>query len=311
MLYCLHLKTDTNYYERFMIFSLLIVNYNTEHYIEKLLNSILDQSMAATNFEIIISNNVQNDQLTTMLTDNNFFEKLNIRVVALAQNIGFGRGTNAAAQQAQAEHLLIINPDILLTDNNYLIDMWDFIQRHPNYGVISSQVLNDDGRDGSDYDRFEFSETFGFDNEICWFEGSLMFIQKSVFKDIEGFDDDFFMYSEDVDLCYRIKKRGLALIKNDSLSVYHKGGSSEPYKDYDFYHRWYKSKLLFMHKHYTPEQFDKFINQLSKQQYIKKLRYRTFGYLSSHYKQKTVQPQVMLDIIDNIKTSSANYLYPS
>ncbi|WP_201584158.1 glycosyltransferase family 2 protein [Psychrobacter jeotgali] len=292
-----------------MIFSLLIVNYNTEYYIEKLLNSILTQSMAESDFEIIISNNVQNDKLDQMLAKNHFFERLNIRLVPLSQNIGFGRGTNAAAQQAQAEHLLIINPDIILTDNDYLQAMWQFIQAHPDYGVISSQVLDDDGHDGSAYSRFEFTETFGFENQICWFEGSLMFIQKSVFEDIGGFDDDFFMYSEDVDLCYRIKKQGLALIKNNSMSVYHKGGASEPYRDYGFYNRWYKSKLLFMHKHYDQEQFAKFIDDLSKKQRIKRLRYRTLGLASPHYRQKIVQPQAMLDIISDIKSSSAKCLY--
>lgn len=293
-----------------MKFSLLIVNYNTENYIQELLFSLIDQTMPKSEFEIIISNNVQNNKLSEMLLNNNFHDIFNIEVRQMHDNIGFGCATNAASELANAKHLLIINPDVLMTDNNYLTSMYHFTQCHPNYGVISSQVLNDDGRDGSDYHYFEFSETFGFDNQICWFEGSLMFIRKSVFEDIRGFDDDFFMYSEDVDLCYRIKKKGLELVKNNSMSVYHKGGSSEPYKDYDFYHRWYKSKLLFMHKHYNQEQFDSFISRLNQQQRIKKLRYRTFGYISNHYKQKIVQPQVMLDIINNIKASSASCLYP-
>lgn len=293
-----------------MKLSLLIVNYNTEHYIEKLLKSLLNQSMLTEDFEIIISNNVQNDILVQMLDLNNFFEKLNLKVVPLLKNVGFGSATNVAAQQACADHLLIINPDVLMINNSYLDAMYQFIQCYPDYGVISSQVLNDDGHDGSDYRHFEFFEKFGFDDEICWFEGSLMFIQKSVFEDVDGFDDDFFMYSEDVDLCYRIKKQGLELFKNDSLSVYHKGGASEPYKDYDFYYRWYKSKLLFMHKHYNQEQFTKFISELNKKQHIKRLRYRTLAFVSNHYKQKIVQPQVMLDIINNIKVSSAKCLYP-
>lgn len=288
-----------------MIFSLLIVNYNTERYIKDLLHSIINQSMAMSDFEIIISNNVQNDKLTQMLADNNFYQQLNIKVVALPKNIGFGSATNAAAQLAKAEHLLIINPDVLLTDSQYLQDMWQFIQSHPNYGVISSQVINDDGRDGSDYRRFEFGETFGFDKQICWFEGSLMFIKKSVFEQVDGFDEDFFMYCEDVDLCYRLKTLGLPLIKNNELSVYHKGGSSEPYKDYDFYYRWYRSKLLFMHKHYTQAQFEALLKRLKKDQRLKKLRYQVLSRVAAHYQQKIVQPQVMLNLIDEITTSSA------
>src|SRR5690606_358211 len=104
-----------------------------------------------------------------------------------------------------------------------------------------------------------------------------IFITKELFEKLEGFDNDFFMYCEDVDLCYRIRKQGFPLIKNSDLSVYHKGGSSEPNKDYAFYHRWYKSKILFMHKHYNANQFDSFIKSLERSLKIKKIRYIALG----------------------------------
>lgn len=292
-----------------MKFSLLIVNYNTESYIKALLDSLRDQTMSKSDFEIIISNNVQNDKLEEMIKSNGYFDVFNIKLIQMNDNIGFGRATNAAAALANAKHLLIINPDILMTDEQYLSSMYQFILNNPDYGVISSKILNDDGRDGCDYYTYEFSESFGYDNEVCWFEGSLMFIRVEIFKAVNGFDDDFFMYCEDVDLCYRIKKHGLQLIKNNELSVYHKGGSSEPNKDYAFYHRWYKSKILFMHKRYTQNEFNNFIKSLENSLKVKKLRYMALGAFSKKYKHKVLKTQVMLEIVKKTIDTSASCLY--
>ena len=292
-----------------MKFSLLIVNYNTESYIEALLDSLRVQTMSQSDFEIIISNNVQNKKLKEMIENNSFRDVFNIKIVQMHDNIGFGRATNAAAEIAVAKHLLIINPDILMTDKNYLDLMYDFILSNPNYGAISSKILNDDGRDGCEYYSYEFSESFDYNDEICWFEGSLIFIKEALFKKLKGFDDDFFMYCEDEDLCYRIKKQGFPLIKNSELSVYHKGGSSEPNKDYAFYHRWYKSKILFMHKHYTNNQFNSFIENLEGSLRVKKLRYVALGVFSKKYKHKVLKTQVMLEIVKETIDNSASCLY--
>lgn len=291
-----------------MKLSLLTVNYNTEKYLEALLKSLKQQTMSFDDFEVIISNNVQNDKLDQMIKENDF-EVLNIKVVNMESNVGFGKATNAAAKEAKGEHLLIINPDILMTDDNYLLSMYEFILETPDYGIISSKILNDEGRDGCDHYSYEFSEKFGFENEICWIEGSLMFIRKDTFNLVGGFDDDFFMYSEDVDLSYRIKKQGLPLIKNEKLSVYHKCGASEPNKDYAFYHRWYKSRILFMHKHYSEQQFNSFLKGLDRKLKLKKIRYNALSVFSDNYKHKVLRTQVMQDIIKKTMTDSASWLY--
>ena len=128
-----------------MKFSLLIVNYNTESYIEALIYSLLEQTISKSDFEIIISNNVQNNALEEMISKNNFYDIINIKVLQIDKNVGFGRATNVAAELANGEHLLIINPDVLMTDNNYLSSMYQFIIENQNYGVVSSRILNDDG----------------------------------------------------------------------------------------------------------------------------------------------------------------------
>lgn len=293
-----------------MKFSLLIVNYNTESYIEALIYSLLKQTIPKSNFEIIISNNVQNKNLEEMISKNSFYDIINIKVIQIDKNIGFGRATNAAAELADGEHLLIINPDVLMTDNNYLSLMYQFIIKNQDYGVISSNILGDNGHDMCEHYNYEFSENFGYKNEICWFQGSLLFIRKNLFKEINGFDDDYFMYCEDVDICYRIKKRGLPLIKNEELSVYHKGGSSEPVREHDFYRRWHKSRILFMHKHYNKNEFNEFINDFYKKEKLLSIRYTILDAIfPNRYKIAAIDHQIMLETVKKTIDSSTEYLY--
>ena len=289
--------------------SILIVNYNTETYIHSLLVSIINQSMIKKNFEIIISNNVQNTNLTQMIEKNSLDQKLNIKVLQMISNIGFGRAMNEAAKASRAEHLLIINPDVLLDDINYLDKMLDYLISNPNYGVATSRAFNDDGEYENDRYTYEFFDNLGYDDQVCWFQGSLLFIRRDVFKELGGFDKDYFMYCEDEDLCYRIKNKGYSLLKNHKLSFYHKGGASEPNQDYDYYYRHFKSMLLFMHKHKEERFFNEFIKELNKKNIKRVKRYVVLGKFSHKYRNRGLKAQVMHDITYKILENSAKYLY--
>lgn len=289
--------------------SLLIVNYNTEKYIHSLLVSIIKQTMIKEDFEIIISNNVQNTNLTQMIEKNGLDQELNIKVLQMISNIGFGRAMNEAAKASYAEHLLIINPDVLLNDTNYLDEMLNYLTSNPNYGVATSRAFNDEGEYKNDRYTYEFFDNLGYDDQICWFQGSLLFIKHNVFKEVGGFDKDYFMYCEDEDLCYRIKNKGYPLLKNSKLIFYHKGGASEPSQDYDYYYRHFKSMLLFMHKHKGECFFNDFIKELNKKNIKRIKRYAVLGKFSYKYRARGLKAQVMHDITHKILKNSAKCLY--
>lgn len=289
--------------------SMLIVNYNTEKYIHDLLVSIIKQTMTKEDFDIIISNNVQNNNLTQMIEKNGLDQELNIKVLQMISNIGFGRAMNEAAKASCAEHLLIINPDVLLNDTNYLDEMLDYLTSNPDYGVATSRAFNDDGEYKNDRYNYEFFDNLGYDNQICWFQGSLFFIKRDVFKELDGFDKDYFMYCEDEDLCYRIKNKGYSLLKNYNLSFYHKGGASEPSQDYDYYYRHFKSMFLFMHKHKGEYFFNEFIEELNKKNIKRVKRYAVLGKFSYKYRARGLKAQVMHDITHKILKNSARWLY--
>ena len=293
-----------------MRLSILIVNYNTETYIEKLLVDLKEQSLSSNDYEIIITNNVQNEKLRSTLQNNSEIQSLNIKIVDSERNLGFGRAMNLAAQHAQGNELLIANPDLRMLSKDYLENLLKNAKAQAKYGVITTQVLNDDNKDTSEYQYYEFKNNLGYENQTNWFCGALLLIKKEIFEKISGFDPDFFMYCEDEDLCLRLKQIDLPLIKIEELSIYHKGGSSEPLKDYAFYHRWFKSKILFAYKHYTSNDFNKILNDLEKQSVKKAKLYNALKFTgSAKYKSRYDKWSAMKDCIQKTRNESADWLY--
>lgn len=283
-----------------MKLSILIVNYNTESFIKKLLLSLKNQTLNKNDFEIIIVNNVQNSKLNEMVDEGQFQNIFNLYVYDSGDNLGFGKAMNLASRYAKGEHLLLMNPDILMLQDNYLEQLLQCANKYPNYGVISTQILDDNKKDVSTYYYYEFKQTFGYDGEICWFQGSLLLIRPNIYQQLGGFDPDFFMYCEDVDLCLRIKKLGLDLVKINELSVYHFGGASEPNHDYNYYHRYIKSQILFARKHYKKEHFDNLICYLRKKSRSRIMLYFLTANFIKKHSQRLAKNKAMYDIVYNL-----------
>lgn len=294
-----------------MKLSLLVVNYNTESYIAELLHDLTLQTLDKQSFEVILVNNVQNQRLQNMLDEFDFAKKLNISLIPSSKNVGFGRAMNFGASFAKGEHLLITNPDIRISTTTLLQDLLQHTVSHHDYGIMTCKILDDQQHDQSTAYDYEFNQSLEFKNEICWFQGSFLLIKASTFQRLHGFDPDFFMYCEDSDLCYRAKKLGLSLIKLEDAFVYHKGGSSEPNRDYAFYHRWYLSRFLFAKKHFPTALYQTTLNELEQkaQQKLKREQWlKPFRALFSK-KQPALRWQVTLDIIQKIKIEGEDWLY--
>lgn len=294
-----------------MQLSILIVNFNTESFIEKLLLDLRKQTLPPENYEIIITNNVQNETLTNVIQQNCELKSLNINIIESAYNVGFGRAMNMAAEHATGKHLLIANPDLRMLQHDYLEKILTHAEQHSDYGLITTQLINDDGEDKSEFREFEFHETFGFKDEVNWFSGALILVRHSVMQQVNGFDPDFFMYCEDEDLCLRIKLLGLNLVKLNDLKIYHKGGSSEPYQNYDFFSRWYRSQILFAYKHFSKPKFDQLIQQLSFKAKFKCIFYKFIALLipTPRHRFQYAQWSAMRDIIKKTLNESPEWLY--
>ncbi|MGP1607871.1 MAG: glycosyltransferase family 2 protein [Moraxella sp.] len=288
--------------------SLIIVNYHTEKHIISLLSNLSKQNYHIGDFEIILINNTQNTKLA-MLTEP-FKGKLPFKIISSEYNIGFGRAMNLGASYAKGEHLLITNPDIIIKDRSFLQKLTEHLNNNKNYGAMTCQLLNERGEDKSEFIDFEFHATLGLDTSPRWLSGAFLVVRSFVFKQIGGFDPDFFMYCEDEDLCLRIQRAGLPLVKVNELSLYHIGGVSEPVKSYDFFYRWFRSQILFAYKHFSKEQFQNLLIELEGKSLKKLKTYKSISFLPiQRYKTKQNQWNAMHDIVQKTKKQGAEWLF--
>ena len=219
-----------------MDLSIIIVNYNGTGFIEGCLGSILDHfgsTESGLSYEAIVVDNASGDQSPDYI--GRFCKKHNgFRLIENAENMGFGTASNTGASKASGRFLLFLNPDCRLLEGGIdrIIKYYGEVK---NIGALGVRMLN---RDGSLqlscrafpgiarqfyesyflYRIFKKSRIFGSyfmtwwnhrtAMEVDWPSGSFILIKKQIFEEAGGFDSDYFMYSEDTDLCRRLYRKG-------------------------------------------------------------------------------------------------------
>lgn len=232
--------------------SIISVNYNSRKYLEKLLNSI-EKYLAKEDIEIIALNN-EEKELKLKST-------LPLKIIQRKKNIGFGSANNIGAQNAKGEWLLFVNPDVEFIDNS-LIKAINFIKKHPQTGILGPQIIQystkkpqpwTSGKKTSLW-QILFRNTFkkpwnkNFPVFIDWVSGTALLISKNDFEKIGGFDEAFFMYFEDQDLCLRIKElRKKTVFYPDFKIIHHNGKSWNKKSEQKKYY--YESQDIFFKKH--------------------------------------------------------------
>lgn len=180
---------------------------------------------------------------------------------------GFGQNHNAAFQHCQTELFCVINPDVRLATNTFT-QLSKALYADPSIGLISPLVLNKEGL-VEDSAR-AYPTPFGLllrlsglasgvqkgdddaDIRPDWVAGMFMLLRSSTFESIGGFDEDFFMYCEDIDLCIRLQEQGLDTVRSGRARIIHdaRRGSRRHIR----YMRWHVSSLLRLwqkHMRYT------------------------------------------------------------
>ena len=218
--------------------SVVIVNYNVRDLLRQSLRSI-ERSLAGIPSEVIVVDNNSVDGSVGMLAK----EFPNITVIANRANIGFSAANNQAMRLATGKYLFILNPDTIVEEETIKI-LIDFMDTHPGAGAVGCRILNPDGTFALESRRsfptpavafyrmtglsrlFPRSRIFGRynltflpENQVATVDalsGSCMFLRSAALTASEDtdtgrgeaglFDEDFFMYGEDLDLCYRIQK---------------------------------------------------------------------------------------------------------
>jgi GT2 family glycosyltransferase/lipopolysaccharide/colanic/teichoic acid biosynthesis glycosyltransferase len=252
--------------------SIIIVNYNVKAFLEQCLLAI-NRAIHDLNTEIFVVDNASVDGSQSMVR--NRFP--NVHLIENKDNLGFSVANNQALRVAQGEYVLILNPDTLIQEDTLLV-LKRFLDSHSDVGAVGVKLINPDGSFQITSRRslptawvsftrivglsklFPKSRIFGkynmtyldpdIETDVDVLPGSLMCVRKTVFDEVGYFDEDYFMYGEDVDLCYRITKMGWKIHYVPTTKAIHYKGESTKKSELSFVSNFYRAMLIFANKHF-------------------------------------------------------------
>ena len=233
--------------------SIIIVSYNTEETIGGCLRSILAEDDCRK--EIFVVDNGSSDGSVSYL------QKAFSTVFLLAneKNRGYAAANNQVLHRCRGKYILFLNPDTKLS-RGVLRAIVSYMESNPHVGIAGTKLINLDGTPqwsmselylGQKYARGELS---GLPGSIASVIGASMVARADLVKRIGGFDEDFFLYGEDQDLCLRVRKCGFEIGYIDEAVITHLGGQSE--RDTTRLGVWDKkmrAEHIFYRKHYYPD----------------------------------------------------------
>ncbi len=265
--------------------SIIIVNYNVKEFLLNLLQSIEN---AKNNYalEIIVVDNASDDGSVELIKE----KYPDIKLIVNNTNVGFGSANNKALQIATGKYFLLINPDTIIKENT-LKEMIDFFDRTPSAGIAGCKVLNPDAtlqlacRRGFPGPWTSFTKVMGLSRlfpksklfarynltyldenqtyEVDAVSGAFMMMRGELYHKIGGFDQQFFMYGEDLDLCYRAQKSGYKVYYVHTTEIIHFKGESTKRSSIDETKIFYDAMHLFVRKHFSTSFFIESILQVA------------------------------------------------
>ena len=249
--------------------SIIVVNYQTYQLTKDTINSIIDKFHSFSYEIIVVDNASKDDSLDKLQKD--FKDK--VKFIASKENNGFAAGNNLAIEKAKGRYVLLLNSDTVVLDDS-LDKIYKYMEENVDVGATGCQVILESGEldkacrrsfpnpQNAFYRLFHIPTKNKKDNynldeldddgiyEIDCLTGAFMFIRKTALKDIGGgLDETFFMYGEDIDLCYRIKKAGWKIVYfGKSKIIHYKGASSKKQKSKLIY-EFYRAMYIYYKKH--------------------------------------------------------------
>ena len=231
--------------------SVLIVNYNTAELLKACLNSIAGQ--LGPNHEVIVVDNASKDGSAAMVTQDFPWVKL----IANDQNVGFARANNQALERSSGEYIYFLNPDTVVQPVAFEA-MIRFMGSHADVGLAGTRILNPDGSEQPSVERRypgqkrAQKDLTGLPGDIAWVLGASMMASRQVVEDLGGFDERFFLYGEEQDLCLRIRRAGWKIGFIPEASVVHWGGQSErSTRATALWKKKFAAESTFYNKHYS------------------------------------------------------------
>ena len=251
--------------------SVIIIAYNSCDFIPACLKSVRD-ACEGLDSQIIVLDNGSSEPILPEIKA--FFPE--VEWIDSKENLGFGKGCNFAEKRATKPYLFFINPDTVVSQDSFT-KVLDFMAEHPEAGTVGCRILNEDGtlqwacRRSFPTIISAVSKTIGLAamfpkskllasynmtyadpdaiTEVDAISGSFFCIKRDLYESLKGFDEDFFMYGEDLDLCFRTKAAGFKNYYTPSTNILHFKGQSCRTRRWGSYVDFYKAMLIFVKKH--------------------------------------------------------------
>ncbi len=266
--------------------SITIVNWNVCELLRRCLHSIMSNiqrptsnlQLPTSNFqtEVIVVDNASSDDSVAMVEA----EFPQVQLIANSENVGFTVGNNQGIAASRGRHILLLNPDTEVV-GDALATMVEYMDAHARVGVLGPQLLNPDGSIQSSRRRFPTMATAFLEStilqqwfshnritrhyyvadrpddeiqEVDWVTGACLLARRRAIEEVGLLDVGFFMYSEELDWCHRIKAQGWKVVYLPTARVIHYGAqSSEQVKSFQHI-QFQRSKIRYFCKHHGPWQ---------------------------------------------------------
>ena len=255
--------------------AIVIINYNGLNLIKKFMPSIITNS---SNFNIyVIDNNSTDDSVNYI--KNNFS---NINIINNSSNLGYAGGYNEGIKKIDEDLLVFLNNDATFLDENSLSNLVKVFKENSEIKVAQPKII-----DFTNQEKFEYSGAAGgfidffgypfcrgriFSNvelknnynttrEVFWASGTCFAVRRSTFIEHNGFDESFFAHMEEIDLCWRIKRKNIddKIVAVGNSEVYHLGGGSLTYNSSNKYYLNFRNSIIMMIKNIPGKYFFQFL----------------------------------------------------
>ncbi|WP_422107805.1 glycosyltransferase family 2 protein [Winogradskyella sp.] len=246
-----------------MKLSIIILNYNVRYFLELCLKSV-EAAIKDIEAEIIVVDNKSSDGSCKMVK--HLFPSA--QLIENAENYGFSKGNNIGVAKAKGEFLCILNPDTVVAEDTF-VKVLQFAESQTKLGAVGCQLIDGRGvflpeskrqvptpkvafqkligKTKNYYTNTLHPDDIGKTDVLV---GAFMVLKRSVYNEVHGFDEDYFMYGEDIDLSYRILKLGYTNYYFGQTTIIHFKGEST-FKDKIYAKRFYKAMEIFYRKHFA------------------------------------------------------------
>ncbi|NBC25189.1 MAG: glycosyltransferase [Bacteroidetes bacterium] len=256
-----------------MQLSVIIVSYNVRFFLDQAIGSVFS-SDCDFDYEIIVVDNGSNDDSVDWVKK----KYPSVRVFDLGKNVGFAKANNFAAKKANGECILLLNPDTIVQSDSLQL-CYNHLMENDEVGAVGLRMYDGQGKYLPESKRgfpspwtsfckitglnelFPTSKTFNYyylghkssdvDQKVDVLTGAFIMLRRNRYLELGGLDEDFFMYGEDIDLCFRLAEKGFQNYYLASSSIIHFKGESTSKGSLKYIKTFYRAMSIYAGKHYN------------------------------------------------------------